>query len=160
MIDCPDESVKVDVQIACDSDSVPAKPEIVSWIRSAVTEARVSEPVDVSVRIVGEAEARNLNQQYRNSDYATNVLSFPSGHAVWPAEVPRPLGDIVICGPVVQRESDELGKSNADHWAHMLVHGTLHLLGFDHEADAEAATMEALETRILASRGVGDPYAT
>ena len=159
MTDGPDESVQVDVQFACSNDSVPAATDIAGWIRSAVAEVEVNEPVEVSVRIVDEAEGRSLNRQYRDRDYATNVLSFPTGNTALPAGVPRPLGDIVICGPVVQRELVEQGKTATDHWAHMLVHGTLHLLGFDHEADTEATKMEALEARILASRGVGDPYA-
>jgi probable rRNA maturation factor len=159
MTDGSGESVQVDVQFACRQDSVPAEADIESWIRSAISEAEVSEPVEVSVRIVDEAEGRSLNERFRDRDYATNVLSFPSGDAAWPAGVPRPLGDIVICGPVVQRESVEQGKAAADHWAHIIVHGALHLLGFDHEVDADASKMEALETRILASRGVGDPYA-
>ena len=125
----------------------------------SVPEVDVNEPVEVSVRIVDEVESRNLNRQYRDRDYATNVLSFPGGDAALPPGLPRPLGDIVICGPVVQRESAEQGKTATDHWAHMLVHGTLHLLGFDHALEPEAARMEAMEAQILASRGVGDPYA-
>ena len=159
MTDRSDQSVQVEVQFAYGTDSMPERSDIVNWVRSAVTEVQPDEPVEISVRIVDEAEARSLNRQYRNRDHATNVLSFPAGDTAWPAGVPRPLGDIVICGPLVQRESAEQGKAIVDHWAHLLVHGTLHLLGFDHESDAEAVTMEALETRILASRGVADPYA-
>jgi len=151
--------VLVDVQFACENESAPGGPDIESWICRAVREVKVNEPLEVSVRIVDEAEGRQLNQRYRDRDYATNVLSFPAGHAALPNGVRRPLGDIVICGPVVQRESAEQGKAAGDHWAHMLVHGTLHLLGFDHDTDSEAEEMEALETRILAGCGVGDPYA-
>ena len=159
MNECIDGTVQVDVQFAYTGRSVPEKSDIEGWVRSAVIGARVSEPVEVSVRIVDEAEGRDLNRQYRDRDYATNVLSFPAGDCTLPGGAPRLLGDIVVCGPVVQRESVEQGKTAGDHWAHMLVHGTLHLLGFDHDIDAEAAKMEALETRVLASRGVGDPYA-
>ena len=95
---------------------------------------------------------------YRGKDRETNVLSFPAGDDGLPPDVARPLGDLVICAPVVLREAGEQGKSVADHWGHLLVHGSLHLLGFDHETDAEASAMEGLEREILAARGVADPY--
>ena len=159
MTDGSDAAVAIEVQFAWTNDAVPSRSEIECWIRSTVTAAQVNEPVEVSVRIVDEAESRNMNRRYRGRDHATNVLSFPVGDAEFPPGVRRPLGDIVVCGTVVQRESAEQGKSSADHWAHMLVHGTLHLLGFDHEIDTDAAKMESLETRILAAGGLGDPYA-
>jgi len=114
--------------------------------------------VEVSVKIVDEAEGRALNKQFREIDQATNVLSFPLLDAAMPAELPLALGDIVICGPVVVREAIEQGKSNSDHWAHMLVHGALHLFGYDHETDEQAQEMETLEARILAQGGVNNPY--
>lgn len=102
---------------------------------------------------------RSLNCAFRGKDKPTNVLSFPAGDvAGLPADAPLPLGDIVICAGVVGAEAAAQGKTEDDHWAHMLVHGTLHLLGFDHETDAEAADMEALETRILGEHGIADPY--
>jgi probable rRNA maturation factor len=152
-------TVLVDVQCAFESGFVPDVEEIRNWVRSAILGVKVHEQVEVSIRIVDEAEGRTLNRDYRDKDGATNVLSFPAGESVLPEGMSRPLGDIVICGPVVQRESTEQGKPVADHWAHMLVHGTLHLLGYDHEIESDAEKMEALETRILAGRGVGDPYA-
>jgi probable rRNA maturation factor len=112
---------------------------------------------------VDEAEGRALNKQYRNKDSATNVLSFPLADAELaklPAEVPLALGDIVICGPVVAREASEQGKDSADHWAHMLVHGALHLFGYDHQTDEQAQEMAAYEARILAVGGVENPYET
>jgi probable rRNA maturation factor len=110
----------------------------------------------VAIRIVDADEGQALNLQYRGRDYATNVLSFP---ADLPPGVNLPLiGDLVICAPVVAREAAEQGKKPTDHWAHMTVHGTLHLLGYDHMEDAEAEAMEALETRILAGLGIADPY--
>ena len=102
-----------------------------------------------------------MNNQYRRQDKATNVLSFPAvgmGQSNLPAELSQSLGDIVICGPVVEREAAEQNKDIASHWAHLLVHGALHLLGYDHETDADADVMEKLETRILAARGIDDPY--
>ena len=108
-------------------------------------------------RIVDEAEGRALNERWRGRDHATNVLSFP---AELPPGVALPLlGDLVVCAPVVAREAAEQGKAEADHWAHLVIHGTLHLLGFDHETEAEATVMEDLERALLAGLGIGDPYA-
>jgi probable rRNA maturation factor len=113
----------------------------------------------LSVRVVTPRESERLNGHYRNKKKSTNVLSFP-------ADVPagslrgeaKPLGDLVICARVVSREAREQGKSLAAHWAHMVVHGTLHLLGHDHEKDDEAERMEAREKRLLKSLGFSDPY--
>ena len=111
------------------------------------------------MRIVGAEEMRVLNRDYRNKDKPTNVLSFPAGPvAGLPAAEPVPVGDIVVCADVVTAEAGEQSRPAQDHWAHMLVHGTLHLLGFDHIENDEAAAMEALETRTLAARGIPDPY--
>ena len=100
-----------------------------------------------------------LNRDYRQQDKVTNVLSFPAGEvAGLPDDASSSLGDIVICAAVVSDEATRQGKAVADHWAHMLVHGTLHLLGYDHDSNTEAVEMEGLETRILASNGLADPY--
>jgi probable rRNA maturation factor len=102
-------------------------------------------------------DGRSLNRDYRGKDYATNVLSFP---AEFPPGMDLPLiGDLAICAPVVLREAAEQGKAARDHWAHMTIHGVLHLLGYDHLVEQEAELMEALETRILAGLGIADPYA-
>ena len=116
--------------------------------------------VEVSVRVVDEAEMQALNRDYRDQDKPTNVLAFPAGDAgfVPPGETPL-LGDIVVCAGIVAREADEQGKPLEHHWGHMLVHGTLHLLGHDHATDSEAQAMEALERHILESLGIPDPYA-
>ena len=116
---------------------------------------------EVSIRIVGEAESREMNLNYRRKDFSTNVLAFPSGlpeFEDWPEDTPVPLGDLVICASVVEREAAEQGKDLAHHWGHMLVHGTLHLLGYDHQTDAQAQKMESIEARILDSGGVPNPY--
>ena len=107
------------------------------------------------VRLVDVAEGRQLNADYRGKDYATNVLSFPADVA---SEGERWLGDLVLCAPVIAHEAAEQGKSLPDHYAHLLVHGLLHLLGHDHQDDAEAEAMEALEVQLLAGLGVGNPY--
>jgi probable rRNA maturation factor len=114
------------------------------------------------VRVVGAAESRRLNKGWRRQDHATNVLSFPApvarGRAVAAGE-PRSLGDLVICAPVLAREARAQGKPKAAHWAHLVVHGSLHLLGFDHERAADACRMERREKRVLAALGFPDPYA-
>ncbi len=151
----------VDVQLACDAAEAPARQAIVAWVRRAL-QAAGDEPggaAEVSVRVVDTDEMRNLNRDYRGRDYATNVLSFPAGEiAGLPGDATRLLGDIVICADVVNTEADEQGKTRDDHWAHMLVHGSLHLLGYEHRQDADAAVMEALETRVLTGHGLADPY--
>ena len=155
-------AVSVDVQNASAAVSVPEAPDIQAWVELAISQLSQA-PGEVSVRIVDEEEGRQLNNTWRGKDVATNVLSFPAGNDAdngLPADPPRSFGDIVICGPVVEREASEQGKATADHWAHMLVHGALHLLGYDHEIDNEALEMEALERQMLAARGVADPYAT
>jgi len=111
---------------------------------------------EVNILVVGRAAGRRYNRQFRGRDYATNVLSFPYEPA--PGEHSGLLGDLVICAPVVAREAREQGKHARDHFAHMTIHGVLHLLGYDHEETGEAERMEALETRILAGLGIADPY--
>ena len=114
-------------------------------------------PSALSIRLVDETEGRTLNRDYRHKDYATNVLSFP---VELPEGVPVDwLGDLVLCAPVVAREASEQGKTLRAHYAHLVVHGVLHLLGFDHENKRDAERMEAEERRILAQLGIADPYA-
>ena len=126
------------------------------WVEAALASARRRKSAELAIRIVGTREGRILNRDYRGKDYATNVLSFPTE---LPPGVTLPLiGDLAICAPVVAREAAEQGKTARDHWAHMTVHGVLHLLGYDHIEDAQAEAMEALETRILARLGIADPY--
>lgn len=150
---------QIDIEIASGSPHLPVSSAIESWVNAALATALEDDTkaYEVSVYIVDEEESQTLNQQYRNQAKPTNVLSFP---ADIPAELGVPLlGDLVICAPVVEREAGEQGKTLAAHWAHMLVHGTLHLLGYDHINDADAELMEALETRILGRLGFPAPYA-
>jgi probable rRNA maturation factor len=143
----------LDIQVASTA-TIPPEAELEHWVQAALEGRRAS--AEVSLRIVDEPEIAALNRDYRGRDYATNVLSFP---ADLPPELELDhLGDIVICAPVVIREAREQDKAPHAHWAHMLVHGTLHLLGYDHIDEAEAGAMEALETAILATLGFGDPY--
>jgi probable rRNA maturation factor len=153
----------VDVQIACDAAGTPDRRFVRHWVANALAASGRQPPgeVEVSVRVVSNSEIRRLNARYRQRDRATNVLAFPAGPVDGlPAGLPAHLGDIVVCADVVAAEAGRQGKALADHWAHMLVHGALHLLGFDHGSGAEAAEMEGLETRILAAGGVLDPYAS
>ena len=156
-------AVRADVQVACDHADVPSTESIQDWVAAAVAGAGTHEAasVEVAVRVVGAGEMQALNSRYRKQDKATNVLSFEAGNLRGlPDNAPQVLGDVVVCAPVVAAEAAAQGKPLQDHWGHMLVHGTLHLLGFDHQSEAEAAEMEALETRILAGREVADPYAS
>ena len=153
-------ALTVDVQVACD-DAVPAEPDIRRWVSAAYGQSHraVNRPCEIAVRIVDAEEIQTLNELYRKKNGATNVLSFPGGDmAGLPDDATQMLGDIVICASIVAREAAEQGKAPADHWAHMLVHGTLHLLGFDHNTDIEAAEMEALETSILSTGDISNPY--
>jgi probable rRNA maturation factor len=157
-------NVSVDLQVACGVKSVPPEIQVQSWLDLAYMAGSRSScrQYDVSVRIVDEDESRQLNRQYRQLDRATNVLAFPAGSADGfsglPASEVQPLGDLVICGPLVEREADDQGKSAAGHWGHLLVHGMLHLLGYDHETSTQAAEMEAIEKHILSEKGFDDPY--
>ena len=147
-------TLEVDVQIASDEDDLPGQPELRTWARAALGDDR--QDSELTIRIVDEKESAVLNSRYRRKDGATNVLSFPFES---PAGIDMPLlGDIVICAPIVKREAQEQSKSESSHWAHMVVHGSLHLLGFDHEQDEEARKMEAMETRILSELGYDNPY--
>jgi len=145
----------IDLQIACEQETgLPTAEEIEQWAAAAVQPQ--SDEVEMTVRIVDEAESHELNLNYRGKDRPTNVLSFPFE---CPDEVELPLlGDLVICRQVVEREAQEQDKPLMAHWAHMVVHGSLHLLGYDHIEDDEAEEMESLETQIMTGLGFADPY--
>lgn len=140
---------------------LPTRPQFRQWVLAALSGAGRWFDSEVAIQLVDAAEGQAMNRQYRGKDYATNVLSFP---ADLPEGLPEDfdfpqLGDLVICAPVVAREAAEQGKPLDAHYAHLTVHGVLHLLGFDHVEEAEAEEMEALERQILASLGIADPYA-
>ena len=145
----------IDLQIACEQETgLPTAEEIEQWATAAVQPQ--SDEVEMTVRIVDEAESHELNLNYRGKDRPTNVLSFPFE---CPDEVELPLlGDLVICRQVVEREAQEQDKPLMAHWAHMVVHGSLHLLGYDHIEDDEAEEMESLEAQIMTGLGFADPY--
>ena len=141
-------TLSLSVQYASNDVDLPVRPRIRRWVRAALLR-----DATVTVRFVDAIEGRALNAEFRGKDYATNVLTF-----VYDDEHPR-AGDIVLCAPVVRREAAAQGKPLTDHHAHLVIHGMLHLQGFDHERHADAAVMEARETMILAGFGLPDPYA-
>ncbi len=153
-------TISVAIDSACSpGEEVPEPARLRHWVRTTLRhQGRRS--AEIGVRIVDEAEGQMLNVRYRlrhsAQARATNVLAFPADLPDWMDQ--SLLGDLVICAPVVAREAIEQGKAPAAHWAHMLVHGTLHLLGHDHRDDAEAGRMEALETEILGALGFPPPY--
>jgi probable rRNA maturation factor len=145
---------QVELQNASDSASIPCQQDFLNWVTIASSNKKPNS--EVSIRIVDKIESQSLNKQYRGLDKPTNVLSFP---AEFPEGVDIPfLGDLVICAPIVEAEARAQNKSIAAHWAHMVIHGTLHLLGYDHIEDDEAETMEALEIALLAKLDVSSPY--
>lgn len=147
---------QIDIEINSQHPLIPSQEQCEAWITAVLQHQKLNN-AEVSIYVVDEDEGRQINRDYRNKDYATNVLSFP---ADIPEEVGVPLlGDLVICAPVIEREAKEQNKDINAHWAHMLVHGSLHLLGYDHMEETEADLMEELETRLLQQLGFPPPYA-
>ncbi len=149
-------SENVDLQLAVSDGDVPGLDSISKWVGATLSKRRPNG--EIVIRVVEEAESRELNNRYRQENVPTNVLSFPA--VIHEAVASELLGDLVICAPVVSREAEEQTKHLEAHWAHMVVHGTLHLLGYDHQTDDQAAEMEAIETQILSQLGYRDPYET
>jgi probable rRNA maturation factor len=149
-----DGSLTLDVQVACEGVDLPSEIDFRRWAKAALAGAAVDAAAEITLRIVDEAEGAALNQRYRKKAGPTNVLAFP-----YDVETEQDLhGDLVMCAPVVQREAREQGKTAAAHWAHMCVHGILHLCGYDHATQDEADVMEGLETSILVGLGFPRPY--
>ena len=153
--------LQLDVQLAVEKENdLPTEEQLTQWTTAVLTNRTVSykksEEPELTIRIVDEAESQELNSEYRGKDKPTNVLSFPFEA---PAHVPIPLlGDLIVCKQVVEREAIEQGKTLTAHWAHMIVHGCLHLLGYDHIEDEEAEEMEDIERVVMADLGFQDPY--
>tara|TARA_R110001583_G_scaffold10601_5_gene48652 strand:+ start:7690 stop:8166 length:477 start_codon:yes stop_codon:yes gene_type:complete len=149
----------VDLQLASENQqALPDLAQIEKWISSTIIAAsdEIRDDAELTVRIVDIEESQQLNHQYREKDKPTNVLSFPFQN---PPGITLPLlGDLVICKQVVEKEAIEQQKTLTSHWAHMLIHGTLHLLGYDHIDDDEAEEMESIETKLMIELGYSDPY--
>lgn len=140
----------------------PSQVQCEEWVAHALSAAHFNEDCVLSVKFVDKDESQALNRNYRKKDYATNVLSFPANI---PQELKAvleqtPLGDIAVCAEIVEQESLAQSKTLAAHWAHLIIHGSLHLLGFDHETESEASVMEALEIEAVLALGFNDPYQT
>lgn len=144
----------IDIQIATTDDNIPSEEQFLEWV-TAATE-KYAKPIEVTIRLVGLDESQTLNNQYRNKNKPTNVLSFPAEAHDFLDEVF--LGDLVICVPVVEQEAHEQQKAINAHWAHLVIHGLLHLQGYDHIDDHDAELMESTEVKLLTGLGFDNPY--
>jgi probable rRNA maturation factor len=147
----------IDLQVACTADELPSQSQLQLWVETALsTASQATQTFELTIRLVELEESQQLNSQFRGQDKPTNVLSFPF-------EVPEGLtlnllGDLVICVDIMKNEAKSQNKKLFDHWAHLVIHGCLHLLGFDHISDAEAEEMEAIEVAALAKLNINNPY--
>lgn len=149
----PPVTIELDLQLAGEFENVPRAEEFQAWAAAVLHDL---DEAELTVRVVDREESHLLNQTYRGKDGPTNVLSFP---AELPEGIDLPLlGDIVICAPLVCDEATEQGKAAQAHWAHLLIHGVLHLLGYDHQHEEQAEEMESIEIRLLGKLGYANPY--
>lgn len=146
----------IDLQLATEHNQCPSLSQLSKWVDAALDGAHAEPESELTIRIVDIEESNSLNHQYRGFDKPTNVLSFPFDAP--PGVELNLLGDLVICAPIVEKEAAEQNKPQIAHWAHLVIHGTLHLLGYDHIEDEEAETMEALEVSILKTLDYPNPY--
>lgn len=148
-------SIEVDLQLVSEDAYIPDESLFVQWCKAAILPYQ--ESAELTIRVVDEEEGLALNSAYRQKDYATNVLSFPADLPDEFLDIPL-LGDLIICAPVVRKEAEQQQKAIEAHWAHMVTHGCLHLLGFDHEDQEDAIEMESIEQALLMEQGYPDPY--
>jgi probable rRNA maturation factor len=155
-------SVDVELQNPYEYTSIPKASDCQLWVETALSKIEYDTPCTMVIRFVDEAEGRTLNHSYRNKNSATNVLSFPYEVSEFELDIPElannHIGDLVLCEELVIREAKVQNKEILQHWAHLIIHGTLHLNGYDHLNDDEAETMEALEITILKKLGYQNPY--
>lgn len=162
--------IQLDVQNPYEYDSIPNNRELQDWVDAAIQGENIEQGLSVVIRFVNEEEGRTLNQAYRHKKYATNVLSFPFEEPEFTTTIAdleealsehleqQHLGDIILCEQVVQKEASDQGKTLTHHWAHLIIHGVLHLQGYDHIEEQEATLMESLEIKILDGLGFDNPY--
>ena len=149
-------SAILDIQYAIDSDNLPTQDDMQRWLD--ITLSGYSQTFSICVRIVDAEESQSLNSQYRGKDSPTNVLSFSFETPEYIEQEVEILGDLVVCASVVETEAKQQNKQLFEHWAHMIIHGTLHLLGFDHIKEDDAQEMEQLEKDLLFQLNISDPY--
>lgn len=147
-------TITLDLQIACQNNNLPTEQQFQLWVNTVLTP--YNKNFELTIRLVDKKESQQLNLQYRNKDKPTNVLSFPF-------ELPEGieldlLGDLIICTEVVAQEAKQQNKADFDHWAHLVIHGCLHLLGYDHITEEEADEMESLEIELLKGLNINNPY--
>jgi probable rRNA maturation factor len=147
-------SFQIDIENVSGIDSIPDEKSMIKWAKLAL--GKKHKNAEICLRIVDIDEGQYLNKEWRNKDSATNVLSFPVGETI--EHAPNLLGDIVICAPIVEQEAEQQKKDNEAHWAHLIIHGILHLQGYDHMTEKEAAVMEEKEIQILKETGYANPY--
>lgn len=147
-------SFQIDIENVSGIDSIPDEESIIKWAKLALEKKH--KDAEICLRIVDIDEGKYLNKEWRNKDAATNVLSFPVGKTI--EHAPNLLGDIVICAPIVEQEAEQQQKDCDAHWAHLIIHGILHLQGYDHMTDEEATRMEEKEIQILKETGYANPY--
>lgn len=147
-------SLNIDIENVSSIGSIPDEKSIIKWAKMALEQKNKN--AEICLRIVDIEEGQYLNKEWRNKDSATNVLSFPVGETI--KHAPNLLGDIVICAPIVEQEAKQQEKDSEAHWAHLIIHGILHLQGYDHMTDDEAAVMEKKEIQILKETGYSNPY--
>ena len=146
-------TIDLDIQNASEFEPVPRQEQFALWVEAAL---QGKDDTELTLRLVDKSESRELNARFRGKDQPTNVLSFP---AELPPGIDIPLlGDIVICAPLVEEEAQAQDKHLQEHWAHLVIHGVLHLLGYDHQVEQDAIEMERIEVELLASLGIGNPY--
>lgn len=153
--------MQLNFQLASQSTDLPSEADFIQWAGAALEHLQQnSESTSLCIRLVDEEEISTLNQSYRNKDGSTNVLSFPQHLPDYLVDITKekPLGDILLCAPVIDREADQQGKKRQAHWAHLTVHGVLHLLDYDHQTPEEAEQMEGIEIAILQQLGFANPY--
>ncbi len=146
--------IDLDLQIACDESGLPTQAQFTTWLTAALKDVKPN--AEVTIRLVEPEESQALNREYRGKDKPTNVLSFEFDAP--PMVELNLLGDLVICKSIIEQEAIEQEKALNDHWAHMVIHGSLHLLGMDHIEPDQALEMESLEKKVLATLAIDDPY--